>query len=198
MLIAGVDEVGRGCLAGKVVAAAVILPEQHTIAGLTDSKKLSAKKRELLATQIKQQALSWAIESASIEEIDQLNILHASLLAMQRAVAKLTLKPDLVKVDGNQAPNLNCPVETIIGGDALVESISAASIIAKVARDQYMCQLDIQYPGFGFAAHKGYPTKIHLQALEKFGVTNIHRRSFKPVQLALTTSKFFNATHTLL
>jgi ribonuclease HII len=198
MIIAGVDEVGRGCLAGKVVAAAVVLPDTHTIAGLADSKKLSPKKRELLAIQIKQQAVSWAIASASVEEIDQINILQASLLAMQRAVEKLAIYPDLVKADGREAPQVNCPVETIIGGDASVESISAASIIAKVARDKYMCELETQYPGFGFATHKGYPSKTHVQALQELGVSDVHRRSFKPVKTLLASSKIFNATHHLL
>jgi ribonuclease HII len=198
MIIAGVDEVGRGCLAGKVVAAAVVLPDTHTIAGLTDSKKLSPKKRELLATQIQQQATSWAIASASVEEIDQINILQASLLAMQRAVEKLAIYPDLVKADGREAPHVNCPVETIIGGDASVESISAASIIAKVARDKYMCELEKQYPGFGFATHKGYPSKTHVQALQELGVSAVHRRSFKPVKTLLASGKTFNAAHHLL
>jgi len=188
MLIAGVDEVGRGPLAGPVVAAAVILDETRPIEGLADSKTLSAYRREELSVLIRERALCWALGRAEVEEIDRLNILQASLLAMQRAVMALTLQPQLVLVDGNQAPSLAYPVTTVIRGDATVPSISAASILAKVARDAEMCDLDRRYPGYGFSVHKGYPTHAHLDALQKQGVSPIHRRSFGPVRRALATA----------
>ncbi len=183
-LIAGVDEAGRGPLAGPVVAAAVILPAHYTLPGLTDSKKLSAKRRTTLATAITQQALAYAIAQASVAEIDQLNILQATLLAMQRAVNALALVPDVVWVDGNRCPELAIPVQAIIRGDQTVPAISAASILAKVSRDALMDALDVQYPGYGLAQHKGYGTQAHREALTRLGPSPCHRRSFAPVQAA--------------
>ncbi|CAH9052457.1 Ribonuclease HII [Pseudoalteromonas holothuriae] len=183
--IAGVDEVGRGPLVGDVVTAAVILDPNQPIVGLADSKKLSEKKRLLLAQEIKQKALCYCIARASIEEIDELNILHATMLAMSRAVEGLSIAPDFVFVDGNRLPKLTMNAQSVVKGDSLVAEISAASIIAKVARDQQMLELDMQYPEFGFAAHKGYPTKAHFAALEQHGITPHHRKSFKPVQRIL-------------
>lgn len=182
ILIAGVDEVGRGCLAGAVMAAAVILDEKQVINGLADSKTLTAKKRELLATEIQQKALAYAFGRAEVEEIDEINILQASLLAMQRAIESLAIKPNQVLVDGKYCPKVGYNTEAIIQGDKKVAAISAASIIAKVARDQEMCKLDKLYPNYGFAAHKGYPTSFHRQALQDLGITAIHRRSFAPVR----------------
>lgn len=182
LIIAGVDEVGRGPLAGPVVAAAVILPEDYDLEGLTDSKKITERRREILSEKIKQQSLAWTISISTIEEIDTINILQASLLAMQRAVESLDISPTLVKVDGNQKPNINISVETIIKGDLTEPSISAASIIAKVYRDNEMLRLDAEYPEYGFAKHKGYPTKQHLDALKSHGPCDIHRRSFSPVR----------------
>ena len=184
-LIAGVDEAGRGPLAGAVIAAAVILDPNQPIPGLNDSKQLSEKKRLLLETEIKAKAHAWALGRAEVEEIDQLNILHASLLAMRRAVLALSIQPLEVLVDGNKCPELPMPVEAIIGGDSLYESISAASILAKVARDREITALDQRYPGYGFAQHKGYPTKAHREALACLGPCPIHRRSFKPVRLVM-------------
>ncbi|MHB8533859.1 MAG: ribonuclease HII [Sulfuricaulis sp.] len=186
--VAGVDEAGRGPLAGPVIAAAVILDETRPIDGLADSKILTARKREELFVLIKERALCWALGRAEVEEIDRLNILRASLLAMQRAVAALSIHPELVLVDGNQAPEVDYPVQTIVRGDATVAVISAASILAKVARDAEMHELDVRFPGYGFAQHKGYPTSAHLDALEKQGVSAIHRRSFKPVLRLMGTS----------
>jgi ribonuclease HII len=183
--IAGVDEVGRGPLAGPVVAAAVILDPQRPIAGLADSKTLTERQRERLAAQIRQAALAWALGRAEVAEIDRINILQASLLAMQRAVQALPLSPHKVLVDGNRLPRLDCPAEAIIGGDRKVTQISAASIIAKVARDREMVALDKLHPGYGLARHKGYPTKQHLEALCCLGVTPIHRRTFRPVKRIL-------------
>ncbi len=183
--VAGVDEVGRGPLAGPVVAAAVILDPEHPIEGLADSKKLSEKRRETLDLEIRERAFCWALGRAEAEEIDRINILQASLLAMQRAVAALSTQPGLALVDGNRAPQLACRVRTIVGGDASEPAISAASIIAKVARDREMVELDARYPGYGLAKHKGYPTKQHLQGLELLGVTPIHRRTFAPVKRLL-------------
>ena len=180
LLTAGVDEVGRGCLAGPVYAAAVILPEQHGIVGLRDSKQLTAAKRELLAPQIQAHALAWAVGIATVEEIDRLNILRATFLAMARAVQALTLRPALCLVDGNQVPQLGCEVRTIVGGDATVESIMAASIVAKVARDAELVRLDGQFPGYGLAQHKGYGTPEHLGALRARGPCVVHRMSFAP------------------
>lgn len=183
--IAGVDEVGRGPLVGDVVTAAVILDPNNPIEGLCDSKKLSEKKREALAVEIKQKALCYAFGKATPEEIDKLNILHATMLAMSRAVAALSIEPGFVFIDGNRVPPISIPSQAVVKGDALVPEISAASIIAKVARDQQMKALDAIYPDFGFAKHKGYPTKLHFEMLDKFGVTEHHRRSFKPVRQAL-------------
>ncbi len=185
MLVAGVDEVGRGPLAGPVVTAAVILPENFDLPGLTDSKKLSLKKRQLLSVAIKQQALAWNLAEASVAEIDQLNILHATMLAMQRAVAGLAIKPDQVLVDGNRTPEFDIPAQAIVGGDGIEASISAASIIAKVARDALMSDYAESYPNYGFEKNSGYPTKQHREALIEHGVTPIHRRSFAPVKKLL-------------
>lgn len=186
-LIAGVDEVGRGPLAGAVVAAAVILDPDNPIKGLTDSKKLTEKQREKLAVEIREKSLSWALGRAEVEEIDEINILWASMLAMKRAVEALEVSPTFVKIDGNRCPDLSFPMEAIVKGDLTVPQISAASIIAKVARDHEMQQMDITYPGYGFAKHKGYPTKQHQEALVELGVSPIHRLSFKPVQRLIRT-----------
>lgn len=183
--IAGVDEAGRGPLAGPVMAAAVILDANQSIDGLADSKALSASRREQLAIAIRARAVAWCVASASVEEIDQLNILRATLLAMRRAVCGLMPGAELALVDGNQSPNLDCPLRTIVRGDALVPAISAASILAKVARDQYMLELDASYPQYGFAGHKGYPTAAHLAALHRHGVSPAHRRSFSPVRMVI-------------
>lgn len=185
MYIAGVDEVGRGPLAGPVITAAVILPHNYILPGLTDSKKVSHKKRVILAEAIKQQAVAWAIGEASIAEIDELNILHATMLAMQRAVNTLSPQPDKVLVDGNRTPDFSCPAQAIIGGDGIEPAISAASIVAKVTRDNMMQQYALQYPGYGLEQHMGYPTKQHIQALQELGVTAIHRTSFAPVKKVL-------------
>jgi len=186
ILTAGVDEAGRGPLAGPVMAAAVILDPMRPIAGLADSKKLSERRRAALETEIKEKALAWAVARAEVEEIDTLNILHASLLAMRRAVAELVPAPLLALIDGNRCPSpLSCRAEAIVRGDQTVPAISAASILAKVARDRELHALEELYPGYGFAKHKGYPTKEHLAALEMLGVTPIHRRSFDPVRRML-------------
>lgn len=184
--IAGVDEVGRGPLVGDVVTAAVILDPNQPIAGLADSKKLSDKKRQLLAAEIKEKALCYAIGRCSPTEIDELNILHATMLAMSRAVEGLSVKPEFVFIDGNRVPSqLTVPAQAVVKGDSLVEEISAASILAKVARDDEMIELDKRYPDYGFAGHKGYPTKAHFAALEQYGAIAEHRKSFKPVQRIL-------------
>jgi ribonuclease HII len=184
-LIAGVDEAGRGPLAGPVIAAAVILDPNYLIDGLTDSKKLNETRREQLFQVIKQHALAWAVGRAEVEEIDAINILQASMLAMQRAVANLNIPPEHVMVDGNKCPSFPCSATAIVKGDLLIPAISAASIIAKVARDHEMIQLAQQYPGYGLNGHKGYPTKKHLDALNHLGVSPIHRRSFAPVKKLL-------------
>ncbi len=183
--IAGVDEVGRGPLAGDVVAAAVILDPQRPIDGLRDSKKLSGARREVLAELIRDRALAWSVARASVAEIDRLNILQASLLAMHRAVQGLNPQPDYVLVDGNRLPRWEYSSEPVVKGDDRVPAIAAASILAKVQRDSELVALDRQYPGYGFAAHKGYPTAAHLAALENLGVTPAHRRSFAPVRKLL-------------
>jgi len=183
--LAGVDEVGRGPLAGPVVAAAVILDPERPIEGLKDSKQLSQKRRETLAVQIRERALAWSLGRAEVEEIDRINILQASLLAMQRAVAGLGLLPKLVLVDGNHCPSVDCRVLAVVKGDTLVAAISAASILAKVSRDQEMVTLDGLYPGYGLAGHKGYPSKRHLDALQRLGVSPVHRRSYAPVRRLL-------------
>lgn len=182
ILIAGIDEVGRGCIIGPVIAAAVILDPERPIHGLTDSKKLSAKKRQQLAAEIQSSALAWAIGRAEASEIDTINILQASLLAMQRAVSQLQPQPNLARVDGNRLPLLPCPGEAIVQGDLLISEISAASILAKVSRDAEMLILDKLYPGYDLAIHKGYPTKAHLAALNQLGPNPQHRFSFGPVK----------------
>ncbi|TOI32651.1 ribonuclease HII [Vibrio parahaemolyticus] len=184
-LIAGVDEVGRGPLVGDVVTAAVILDRNNPIEGLNDSKKLSEKKRLALLPEIKEKALAWAVGRCSPEEIDELNILQATMVAMQRAIAGLKVQPDLALIDGNRCPELPMDSQAVVKGDLRVAEISAASIIAKVVRDQEMEELDKQYPQFGFAKHKGYPTKAHFEAIEQHGVISEHRKSFKPVKKAL-------------
>lgn len=201
--IAGVDEVGRGPLVGDVVTAAVILDPDNPIEGLMDSKKLSEKKRNLLAIEIKEKALAWSLGRASPQEIDTLNILHATMLAMQRAVAGLTVEPDFVLVDGNRCPTFLSTVnhdanhnttqgeritsQAVVKGDARVAEISAASILAKVTRDDEMIALDKLYPQYGFAKHKGYPTKLHLEKIIEHGVLDCYRQSFKPVAKVLGT-----------
>lgn len=185
--VAGVDEVGRGPLAGPVVAAAVILDPARPIPGLADSKALTPRQRERLRAEIEQRALSFALGRAEVAEIDRVNILQASLLAMQRAVAGLHLRPHRVEVDGNRCPEIDCECVAIVGGDATIAAISAASILAKVARDAEMDSLDAAYPQYGFIRHKGYPTPAHLRALGQFGPCAIHRRSFAPVRALLRT-----------
>jgi len=186
-IAAGVDEAGRGPLAGAVFAAAVILDPNQTITGLADSKALSEKQRDRLAPIIKQSARAWAIASASVAEIDSLNILQATLLAMQRAVEGLNIKPEIALVDGNQSPKLSCDVLTIIKGDSKVAVISAASILAKTARDSELMDLARQYPGYAFEQHKGYGTALHMQRLKELGPCPAHRRSFSPVRKLLET-----------
>jgi ribonuclease HII len=183
-IVAGVDEVGRGPLAGDVVAAAVILGDSSP-AGLTDSKALSPRQRERLAETIRSEAVSWSLGRATVAEIDELNILQASLLAMWRAVEGLSVQPSLVLVDGNHLPRWSYEARAIVKGDLIEPAISAASIVAKVTRDSEMVILDDQYPGYGFATHKGYPTKAHLAALASLGVSPVHRRSFGPVKRLL-------------
>ncbi len=180
-LVCGVDEAGRGPLAGPVVAAAVILNPAHPIPGLNDSKKLSAKRREALAIEIRATALAWAVAEASVEEIDRINILQASLLAMRRAVEGLGIEPSHALIDGNRCPALACTVEAIIGGDGKVASIAAASILAKTVRDAGMLELHALYPQYAFDRHMGYPTVLHLKALLEHGVSPVHRRSYAPV-----------------
>ena len=185
---AGVDEAGRGPLAGDVYAAAVILNTERPIEGLADSKTLSEKKRIMLAAQIKTEALSWSIAVATVQEIDQLNILQATLLAMKRAVEGLSIQPELAWIDGNQSPRLNCRVETVVKGDSLVPAISAASILAKTARDEELQRLHILYPQYAFDQHKGYGTALHLARLKQYGPSPVHRRSFAPVRACLERS----------
>jgi len=190
ILLAGVDEAGRGPLAGDVVAAAVILDPARPIDGLADSKKLSEKKRDYLFDVIRARAMSYAVASATIDEIDSLNILHASLLAMTRAVQQLAVQPEHVLVDGNKLPQWKYRAEAVVKGDSRVAAISAASILAKVTRDRALLELDRQYPQYGFAVHKGYPTSAHLAALEKYGPTAVHRRSYGPVRKLLEQGAF--------
>jgi len=185
IILAGSDEAGRGPLAGEVVAAAVILDPSKPITGLNDSKKLSEKKREALFDEIIEKAASYCIASASVQEIDSLNILHASMLAMKRSIEGLDIQPTHVEVDGNRCPDISYPCEAIVQGDGKVAEISAASILAKVTRDRQMVEMDKKYPEYGFAKHKGYPTKIHREILEQLGATPEHRRSFAPVKKAL-------------
>ena len=187
--VAGVDEAGRGPLAGPVLAAAVILDPSRPISGLADSKRLSPKRRDTLAERIRNEALDWGVGRAEVEEIDRLNILQAALLAMRRAVAGLSLPLDVAFVDGNARPPLTCAVVTIVGGDATVPSISAASILAKVARDADMVRLAAAHPEYGFERHKGYATEEHLRALRRHGPSDIHRRSFAPVSEAYAAKR---------
>lgn len=183
-LVAGVDEVGRGPLCGAVVTAAVILDPNRPILGLNDSKKLTEARREKLFDEIREKALSWCIARAEVEEIDELNILHATMLAMQRAVEGLGITPQRAMIDGNRCPKLPMPAEAVVKGDSKVPAIAAASILAKVSRDREMAAFELQYPGYGIGGHKGYPTAVHLEALERLGPTPIHRRSFGPVRRA--------------
>lgn len=189
-LLAGLDEVGRGCIAGPVIAAAVVFPEGLCpVEGLADSKKLTPKQRNELALKIRTRAVAWSIGRAEVGEIDRLNILQASLLAMRRAHAALPVQPDRALVDGNRCPELPCPCQAVIGGDGTIPAISAASILAKVFRDREMAVLDALFPGYELATHKGYPTATHRQALEKLGPSAVHRRSFGPVK------RYFAPTH---
>jgi ribonuclease HII len=185
-LVCGIDEAGRGPLAGPVVAAAVILDPARPIPGLNDSKKLSEKKRLVLAEMIRERAIAWAVAEASVEEIDRINILQASLLAMQRAVAGLAVRPISALVDGNRCPQLDIPAEAIVQGDGKIASIAAASILAKTVRDAGMRVLHAQYPQYGFDRHMGYPTAAHFKALEEHGASPVHRRSFGPVAKQLS------------
>ena len=189
-ILCGIDEAGRGPLAGAVYAAAVILNPEHPIAGLADSKKLSEAKRDALAIEIKAHALAWGIASVSAQEIDEINILQASMLAMQRAyqvmVEQYGIHATLIQVDGNRCPKFSLPCEAIVKGDSKVAEISAASILAKTARDASLLALDVQYPQYGFARHKGYPTALHLERLAQYGVTVEHRRSYGPVKKLLS------------
>jgi ribonuclease HII len=192
VLIAGIDEVGRGPLAGPVVAAAVILePMKRRLPGLADSKIMTPEERERVAARIRREALDWALGRAEVEELDRINILQASLLAMCRAVHALRIKPAHAQVDGLHCPALKCSVEAIVRGDATEPAISAASIVAKVARDHEMMELDACYPGYGFAQHKGYATPEHVEALERLGPSRIHRRTYAPVQRLLLTGVSF-------
>ncbi len=184
-LIAGVDEAGRGPLAGPVVAAAVILDPDNPIEGLKDSKMLSEKRREELASEIKEKALCWCVAHATVEEIDELNILQATLLAMKRAVSGLSVTPRLVLVDGNRLPRLDVPCDAVVKGDQKVAAISAASILAKTTRDHWLIELDSRYPEYGFARHKGYGVPEHLKAMQEFGVLSAHRKTFAPVKALL-------------
>lgn len=191
-LVAGVDEAGRGPLAGAVVSAAVILDPENPIEGLTDSKKLTARKREQLYLEICDKALCYAVAQCDRAEIDELNILHASMLSMTRAIEGLAMTPDRVIVDGNRCPETELPVEAIVKGDLTEPAISAASILAKVTRDRQMVELHERFPQFGFDKHKGYPTKLHQEMLQQWGVTDEHRLSYKPVQNALKEQGRFN------
>ncbi len=181
-LCAGVDEAGRGPLAGPVMAAAVVLDPERPIAGLVDSKRLSPQRREVLEIEIKDRALAWSLGAATVEEIDTVNILQASMLAMQRAVRGLAVTPTQVLVDGNRCPRFTIPARAIVRGDQAIAAISAASILAKVARDREMMELDACYPAYGFALHKGYPTRAHLEALARHGACPLHRKSYAPVR----------------
>lgn len=184
-LVAGVDEAGRGPLAGSVYAAAVILDPERKVAGLADSKVLAEERREELACEIKESAVAYSIAKANVEEIDRLNILHASMLAMARAIEGLSVAPNHCMIDGNRCPVTSCNCQAIVKGDSLVQEISAASILAKVARDHSMHELHTRYPVYGFDSNKGYPTRVHLQAIKEHGVLDEHRRSFGPVKQCL-------------
>ena len=190
--LAGVDEVGRGPLAGDVVTAAVILDPDNPVEGLADSKKLTEKKREHLFGEIQQKALAWSIARCSVDEIEQLNILQASLLAMHRAVDGLSIRPEFVVVDGNRLPRWNYPSQAIVKGDARVPAIAAASILAKVTRDRELLELDAMYPQYGFARHKGYPTAEHLHALRVYGPAPVHRKTYGPVQQLIEQQELFS------
>ncbi|PXX89134.1 ribonuclease HII [Marinobacter vulgaris] len=192
-LLAGVDEVGRGPLVGAVVTAAVILDPEKPIPGLTDSKKLTEKRREALYEQIIERAVAWSLGRCEADEIDRLNIYRATMVAMERAVAGLPTRPEYVLVDGNRCPDWHWPSEPVVKGDSRVEAISAASILAKVTRDREMAVLHEAYPDYGFASHKGYPTPMHLEALGRLGATTHHRRSFRPVQEAIEGVGMFSA-----
>lgn len=191
-LVAGVDEVGRGPLCGAVVTAAVILDPNRPILGLNDSKKLTEARREKLYDEIIEKALSWHIARAEVEEIDELNILHATMLAMQRAVEGLHITPKMAMIDGNRCPKLSMPSEAVVKGDSKVPAIAAASILAKVSRDREMAAFELIYPGYGIGGHKGYPTPVHLEALARLGPTPIHRRSFAPVRQAYELRESLN------
>lgn len=182
LLTAGVDEAGRGPLAGPVVAAAVILDPGRPVNGLDDSKALSPRRRSELEIEIQTSAIAWSVGRADADEIDSINILQASLLAMQRAISSLSVSPELALIDGNRCPELTCRSKAVIRGDKIVPAISAASILAKVARDREMLELDRQFPGYGFARHKGYPTRLHIEALSTLGITPVHRVTFRPVR----------------
>lgn len=186
LLCAGVDEAGRGPLAGPVCAAAVILDPDRPIEGLADSKKLSKKKRGALEAEIKEKALSWCVSWGSVEEIDEVNILQSTMLSMKRAVEGLSVAPAKVLVDGNRVPKLSCPAEAVVKGDAKIPAISAASILAKTARDRLMEQMDEKYPGYGFSKHAGYGTKAHVEAIRSLGPSPIHRRTFEPVKTIIS------------
>jgi ribonuclease HII len=188
-IFAGVDEAGRGPLAGPVIAAAVVMPENHSVVGIDDSKKLTEAQREELEAQIKEQALSWTIGRAEVEEIDDINILHATMLAMKRAVESLTVSIDCALIDGNRSPQLEIESKCVVKGDQRVALIAAASILAKQARDREMRDWDKKYPQYGFAKHKGYPTKKHLEALDEYGICAIHRKTYGPVQARMTTGE---------
>lgn len=196
-LVAGVDEVGRGPLCGAVVTAAVILDPNRPILGLNDSKKLTEARRELLFEEICEKALSWCIARAEVEEIDKLNILHATMLAMQRAVEGLSVTPKLALIDGNRCPKLAVPSAPVVKGDSKVPAIAAASILAKVSRDREMAAFELIYPGYGIGGHKGYPTPVHLEALARLGPTPIHRRSFGPVRAAYEAREQLDSGFTL-
>lgn len=187
VLLAGVDEAGRGPLAGPVVAAAVILDPEQPVAGLMDSKRLTASRREQLAQEIRERAIAWSVCEAGVDEIDAINILQASLLAMSRALSALVTQPEVALIDGLHCPDVDCRVMAVVKGDNRIAAISAASILAKVARDRVMVKLDRVYPAYGFARHKGYPTRAHLEALKNLGPSPVHRRSFAPVQQVCKT-----------
>lgn len=189
LVCAGVDEAGRGPLAGPVCAAAVILDPARPIEGLADSKKLSKKKRAALEAEIKEKALAWCVAWGEVEEIDEINILQSTMLSMKRAVEGLSIAPDKVIVDGNRAPRLSCRVEAVVKADAKVPEVSAASILAKTARDRLMEKMDEEHPGYGFAKHAGYGTKAHVEAIRRLGPSPIHRRSFEPVKTMISEIK---------
>lgn len=191
--VAGVDEAGRGPLAGPVVAGAVILDAENPVDGLQDSKRLSASRRERLFDEIQEKALAWSVASASVAEIDRINILQATLLAMQRAINALQPTAELALIDGNHCPPLSCPARAIVKGDSKVAAISAASILAKVTRDREMQVLDAMYPGYGLAQHKGYPSRAHIEALEILGASPVHRRSYAPVKRVLEKDDLIQA-----